>query len=66
MGLNDRTYWWVTCDEPGCNNEIGDDSDQPSEAKQMAINWGFIKTEDGRWLCPDHAQQERKKTSGQS
>lgn len=59
MGVNSRSYWWISCDGAedtieGCTaGDNLDDADSDYDAEQTARNHGWIKR-DGRWLCPAH------------
>jgi hypothetical protein len=61
MGVNCRSYWWVSCDGAdgtidGCPaGDNSDDSESDYDAEQWALNHGWLH-KDGRWLCPDHQQ----------
>lgn len=65
MGMNSRSYWWVSCD--GGRSRIEwchagdnlDDGDSDFAAEHVALNNGSVKTADGRWLCPRHQEPEK-------
>lgn len=59
MPLNDRRYYWVTCDEDGCIADTDADSDSAGQAEEDARRQGFLS--DGkRWFCKDHATRLAK------
>ncbi len=55
MGMNDRTYWWVSCDAEGCHAEMVDDGDEEYGAEEVARGCGFVKDDYGLWFCSAHA-----------
>jgi hypothetical protein len=60
MGVNSRSYWWISCDGEGLDiygcsaGDNIDDDDSAYGAECIAIAHGWIKTKEGLWLCPEH------------
>lgn len=59
MSIKSKPYYWVVCDEPGCDatsSDLGDFSAWGDEADAIdeAADWDWEVQVDGKDYCEDH------------